>query len=127
MYCPTCAGEFREGIAMCPDCGVPLTAAPPSREIIEEPFVKVFRTADASLLPVIESVLGGADIPYLVQGGEALGGLYPLGTLGGGEDDRLLGAIIQVPESRKEAAEAVLVAIDEGDLVSEAEPNSESE
>ncbi|MBT8207439.1 MAG: DUF2007 domain-containing protein, partial [Acidimicrobiia bacterium] len=56
----------------------------------------------------VKSVLSGARIPHVVQGDETSLGLYPFGSLGGGSDDRLLAAVILVPESRREAAEAVL-------------------
>ena len=97
---------------MCPDCGTPLVSELPEGEQLDEPLVRVFRSADSSLLPVIKSVLLGAGIPHLIQGDEAQG-LYPFGSLGGGSDDRLLGAVVLVPESRREAAEAVLEEIDE--------------
>lgn len=112
MWCPTCCGEFVDEITLCPDCGTPLVSELPEGEEIDEPFVQVFQSADASLLPVIKSVLSGAGIPHVVQGDEAQG-LYPFGSLGGGPDDRLLGAVVLVPESRREAAEAVLADLDE--------------
>lgn len=112
MWCPTCRGEFVDEVTICPDCGSPLISELPEAEEIDEPFVKVFRSADASLLPVIKSVLSGADIPHVVQGEEAQG-LYPFGSLGGGQDKRLLGAVVLVPESRREAAEAVLAEFSE--------------
>jgi len=107
MWCPTCRGEFVVDVTMCPDCGDPLVSEQPEEEDIEEPFVQVFRSADTSLLPVVKSVLSGAGIAFVVQGDEAQG-LYPFGSLGGGSDDRLLGAVVLVPQSRREAAEAVL-------------------
>jgi hypothetical protein len=107
MWCPTCRGEFVDEVTVCPDCEVPLVEQMPEGEDPDEPFVQVFRTADTSLLPVVKSVLGGAGIPHIVQGDEAQG-LYPFGSVGGGSDDRLLGAVVLVPESRREAAEAVL-------------------
>ena len=61
---------------------------------------------------MIKSVLSGAGIPHLVQGDEAQG-LYPFGSVGGGSDDRLLGAVVLVPESRRAAAEAVLEELDD--------------
>lgn len=107
MWCPTCRGEFVDDVTICPDCGDPLVSEQPEEEDVEEPFVQIFRSADTSLLPVVKSVLSGAGIPYVVQGDEAQG-LYPFGSVGGGSDDRLLGAVVLVPESRRRAAEAVL-------------------
>ena len=111
MWCSSCRGEFVDELTMCPDCGIPLVSEKPEAEELDEPLVQVFRSADASLLPIIKSVLSGAGIPHLVQGEEAQS-LYPFGSLGGGSDDRLLGAVVLVPESRREAAEAVLAELD---------------
>ena len=66
-------------------------------------LVRVFQTADSTLLPVIKSVLDGARIPYVVQGDHALG-MLPLGPFGTGVTRGLLGAIVLVPRER--AAEA---------------------
>lgn len=99
MWCKTCGGEFVDEITMCPDCGTPLVSERPEPREVDNEFVQVFKTADASLVPVVKSVLGGADIPYVVQGDEAQG-LYPFGSLGGGADKRLLAAVFLVPASR---------------------------
>ena len=122
MWCPTCRGEFVDEVTLCPDCGDPLVSNEPAEEEIDEAFVKVFRSADTSLLPVVKSVLGGAGIPHIVQGDEAQG-LYPFGSVGGGSDDRLLGAVVLVPKSRREAAVAVLEEI-EGDDASQDNPEA---
>jgi len=114
MWCPTCRGEFVDEVTACPDCGTALVADPPAEiEDHDERFVQVFRSADTSLLPVIKSVLSGAGIKHLVQGEEAQS-LYPFGSVGGGSDNRLLGAVVLVPASSREAAEAVLKELDEG-------------
>ncbi len=114
MYCPQCNAEYRAGFYTCSDCDVPLVETlPPEPEHPEGPFTEVFESADASLLPVVESLLDGAGIPFLVQGGESAGGVFPLGSIGGGADERLLRAVIKVPEEHAEAAIALLVAADE--------------
>ena len=69
MFCPSCRGEYREGIERCPECDVPLVA------MLEEPeagepeakLVKVFQTGEAAIIPVVESVLGGAGIEFLAK------------------------------------------------------------
>ena len=111
MWCTTCGGEFVDEIVTCPDCGTALVAQQPEPVESDDELVQVFQTADASLLPVVKSVLEGAGIPHIVQGEEAQG-LYPFGSLGGGSDDRLLGAVVLVPASCREAAEAVLEEIE---------------
>lgn len=111
MWCLSCRGEFRDGVVTCPDCGTPLgSEAPPPDP--DEPLEAVFQSADASLLPVLKSVLRGAGIPFVVQGDEAQS-LYPLGAFGGGTEHRLLSALILVPRSSVEAAKAVLSTFDE--------------
>lgn len=78
------------------------------------PLVQVFRTADASLLPVIESVLLGEGIEFLVAGEEGQA-LFPLGAIGGGPDKRFLGAVVRVREGDAERARAALeVAVADG-------------
>jgi hypothetical protein len=108
MYCPECGAEYREGFAECSDCGVPLTAEPPEREMPDdEETVGVFRTADASLLPVLKSVLTAAGVPFSVQGDES-SGLFPFGSAGMMPDSVRMGAVIRVPQSRAEEAKALL-------------------
>ncbi len=72
-----------------------------------EDLVRIFQTADSTLLPVIKSMLDGAGIPYIVQGDHALG-MLPLGPFGTGVTRGLLGAIILVPRSRAPEAEELL-------------------
>ena len=72
------------------------------------PLVQVYRTADASLLPVIESVLMGEGIEFEVAGEETM---FPLGALGGGPDKRFLGAVVRVLESDAERAREALRSI----------------
>lgn len=118
MWCPECRGEFVDEMTECPDCGRPLVSVMPEGSDAEESFVQVFRSADTSLLPVVKSVLSGAGIEYVVQGDEAQG-LYPFGSVGGGSDDRLLGAVVLVPGSQREAAEAVLEEMDASSLAAD--------
>lgn len=112
MFCPVCESEFREGITECPDCEVPLVEAlPPPPE--DEPLTEVFRTGDASLLPVVKSVLAAAGMPHIVQGEEA-SGLFPFGPGAGADSDgRLLAAVVLVPEDRAEEARALLASHEE--------------
>lgn len=78
------------------------------------PLVQVFRTADSSLLPVVESVLMGEKIEFLVQGEEGQA-LFPLGAMGGGPDGRFLGAVFLVREGDAERAREALDAMSGGD------------
>lgn len=105
-YCPSCRGEFVAELSTCPDCEVPLVGELPEVETSDDDLVEVFRTGDATLLPVIVSLLDASGVPCIVQGAEAAGGLFPLGAAGG----KSLAALILVPEGRAEEAKALLVA-----------------
>ncbi len=72
-------------------------------------MVRVFQTADSTLLPIIKSLLDGAGIPHVVQGDHALG-LFPLGPFGTGVTRGLLGAIVLVPREHAAAAQELLNA-----------------
>lgn len=72
-------------------------------------MVRVFQTADSTLLPIIKSLLDGAGIPHVVQGDHALG-LLPLGPFGTGVTRGLLGAIVLVPREHAAAAREILNA-----------------
>jgi hypothetical protein len=121
MYCPDCRAEYREGIETCPDCEVRLVVELPPVDP-DADLVPVFETADVSLLPVVESVLDSARIPYLVQGEEALS-VLPVGRWGAGisQSGRGLAATIRVEKGRAEEAEELLRPLAEGESPSEPE------
>lgn len=113
MICPQCRAEYREGFATCADCGVALVVALP---VVEAPdaagWEVVFRSADPSLMPVIESALDAAGIPYTIDGEES-SGLFPLGPFGGGilggrEGRSGLAGAVKVPPDRAGEARAIL-------------------
>jgi hypothetical protein len=99
LYCRSCGNAYPDG-DRCPDCGADLVPA-------EQELVAVLNTSDAALLPVLKSVLDAAEIPYVVQGDQAMG-LFPLGSFGGGLFRRVLGASILVPRDREEEARELL-------------------
>src|SRR6266511_2775616 len=68
MYCPQCRTEYREGFVRCSDCNIALVnqLEPVARNV---ELTKVFETAEPSLIPVVESVLRGAGIEFLVKNG----------------------------------------------------------
>ncbi len=107
MFCPECGAEYRDGFYECSDCEVPLVPEPPAHD--GEPTVEVFRSADATLLPVIKSVLTAAEVPFSVQGDES-SGLFPLGNTVSVRDGRGLAAVIRVPLSRAEEARELLAS-----------------
>src|SRR5881394_1334902 len=66
MFCPTCRSEYRQGFTRCGDCDVDLVPElrpdeGPSRHVN---LVKVFEMGDASLIPLVESVLENAEIEF---------------------------------------------------------------
>ena len=108
LHCPQCGAEYRPEVLTCSDCGVALTSRPPVEPDHDaESMVAVFRSADASLIPVLKSVLSAAEIPYTVQGEES-SALFPFGPAAIVPDSRRLGAVLRVPESRVEEAKALL-------------------
>lgn len=112
MFCPECGAEFRDGITRCFDCEVALVDASPAEEGDPDvELVEVFRSADAALVPVVKSVLEGAEIPYSLQGDEA-SALFPLGTAGGGGDDRRLAVIVRVRGEQADEARELLAELE---------------
>ena len=77
-------------------------------------LVRVFQTADSTLLPIIKSMLEGEGIPHVVQGDHALG-LLPLGPFGAGVTRGLLGAIVLVPSEYAAAAKDILSTLPDAD------------
>ena len=121
MRCPDCDHLNADQATICTGCGAALEAASDDDEAALDdgdhpkgPLVQVFRTADASLLPVIESVLMGEEIEFLVHGEEGQA-LFPLGSIGGGSDKRFLGASVRVREEDAERARAMLAAMGDGE------------
>jgi hypothetical protein len=82
--------------------------------MMTDDLVRVFQTADSTLLPIIKSMLDGAGIPHIVQGDHALG-LLPLGPFGTGVTRGLLGAIILVPREHAAAAKEILNELPKAD------------
>ena len=126
MYCPQCEAEYREGFDRCADCDVDLVhALPSSTEDHEaEDYVKVFESSESDLIPVIKSLLGGAEIPYLTEG-EDLMNLLPSEMLGGFYKPSAE-VKFKVPASRAEEARGLLEASSEaGNLYVLPEEDSE--
>ena len=111
MFCPSCRGEFRPEITICPECDVELVAeAPAPVESSEGEYVEVFETSDSALLPVIQGLLRSAEIPFETFGDEALA-VYPVGRFGAGgisEGGHGLVAKIMVTRDREAEARALL-------------------
>ena len=121
MYCPDCRAEYREGVETCPDCEVHLVVELPP-EGPDEDLVAIFETADVSLLPVVKSLLDSAEIPFVVQGDEALS-VLPVGRWGAGisQSGRGLAATIRVDKARAQEAEELLRPLAEGEVSGDSE------
>ena len=121
MYCPDCRAEYREGVETCPDCEVRLVVELPP-EGPDEDLVAIFETADVSLLPVVKSLLDSAEIPFVVQGDEALS-VLPVGRWGAGisQSGRGLAATIRVDKARAQEAEELLRPLAEGEVSGDSE------
>ena len=109
MFCPEGHGELREGFTVCPDCGAALVADDPRGEKNhpDPHLVTVFTTADSSLLPILESLLDDAGIPYRMRGEGTLS-LFPSTGVGLAIDPKAAGVEVQVPADRAEEARALL-------------------
>jgi phosphoglycolate phosphatase len=75
-------------------------------------LVTILETSDVNLLAVVKSVLQGAEIPFLVQGDEALG-LLPMANIGGPFSKRGLGVAVMVSAGDETAALELLSEVSE--------------
>jgi hypothetical protein len=119
MFCPQCRTEYQPGFATCADCDIPLVAElPPEPEPTPDgEFVKVYETADATLIPVVQSLLGGAGIQVLTKG-ESVLDLFAFGRLGG---MNVVGpAMFFVHPNDAEAARGVLAELEDAGRENEA-------
>ena len=108
MFCPNCREEFRDEITVCPDCEIELVQTlPPKVEPFHDqrPFVTVYECTDPAVLPVLESILEAAEIPFVVRGRGAAQ-LFPASGCG-------LAARIQVPAELEDEAWSMLAAAQE--------------
>ncbi len=124
MFCPQCGAEYRPGFDRCTDCDVTLEVEPPPEADHDvPPWVRVFATSEADVIPVIKSLLRGAGIPFQTDG-EAMMNLYPsdlLGPLFSGARGEVR---FSVPKNREEEARELFASreeLPEGAL-NEAEP-----
>jgi hypothetical protein len=68
VYCPQCKTEYRAGFDRCGDCDVALVPELQRPEPAPDAeLVSVLRTSDAALIPLVESVLDDAGIPFLIR------------------------------------------------------------
>lgn len=122
MHCPECGAEYREGFDRCAECDIALVREPPSPEDHEAtPYVTVFETSETDVIPVIKSILQGAEIPYQTQG-EAMMNLFPSDLLGRVMSRPGAEVAFRVPEDRAEEARELLTELPPG-----AQPDEDAE
>jgi hypothetical protein len=83
MHCPRCTTEYREGFDVCADCDMALVPGPPPAVQTDaagfpisgpdEELQRVFESSNSAIIPLVKSLLDGAEIGYMVKG-EALRG-----------------------------------------------------
>jgi len=121
MYCPECGAEYRPGFDRCADCDEALVhEPPPEKDHTATPFVTVFETSETDVIPVIKSILRGAEIPFNTRG-EAMMNLFPSDLLGRTMSRPGAEVSFEVPESYAEAARALLTERSSDPEVLEAE------
>lgn len=76
MFCPECRAEFRPEIERCVDCDIPLVPELEPEDHSAQKHVIVHETSRPSDIPVVKSLLRGAEIPFLTEG-EAINRLFP--------------------------------------------------
>ncbi len=108
MYCPQCGAEYRSGFDRCADCDVALVhEPPPEKDHAATPFVTVFETSETDVIPVIKSILRGAEIPFNTRG-EAMMNLFPSDLLGRTMSRPGAEVSFEVPEGYAEQARELL-------------------
>jgi hypothetical protein len=120
MICPNpeCPGrteepaEYRDGVTRCQDCGATLVEGEPEPDVVEyEPFVSVLTIADASLVPVVKSLLASEGIRFFIKG-EGVQDLFGSGRLGPGFSVVTGPPVLYVEPDRAEEARELLAEIE---------------
>lgn len=108
MFCPQCRDEYREGFDRCAYCGVPLVHSLPAEDgPPREEMTLLLKTPDIGKLAIVKSLLQSAEIPYIVQGEDAVS-LFPMAYSSGFFNQEAHGAEVFVPKGDLDAATRLL-------------------
>ncbi|MBM3290003.1 MAG: DUF2007 domain-containing protein [Candidatus Hydrogenedentes bacterium] len=107
MFCPGCGAEYDPGVTICAECQVELVEEEPDLEPHFQDTVCVFESTDQSQIALAESLLQGAEIPYVVQNAQSQG------LLGALVRDSMFARIEVKPELADMATE-LLADLEEG-------------
>ncbi len=83
MFCPSCSGEFRQGVTYCPDCNLPLVDLPAAAGGVAPGLEPILRSNFPDEVSALAAKLRDAGLPYVEQSGTALA-LFEGGRLFGG-------------------------------------------
>lgn len=115
MICPRCQAEYRPGFSRCTDCNVELEpASSKASQVASHEPVEILSTEDLSLIPILRSILDGAEIPYEIRGDQNFS-LQPAFDLLTGRDKTPI--LILVPADFADEARALLEVPDPSGLV----------
>lgn len=107
MFCPGCGAEYEPGITECAECHVALVAEAPDMEPHFQDTVNVFESDDPGEIALAESLLQGAEIPYVVQNATGQ-------TLVGAVARESMFASVEVKPEHADAAAELLADLNEG-------------
>lgn len=107
MFCPSCEGEYREGITHCPECDVDLVESLPTG-LHDAELAVLFESAEPEELMPVEAALRAAGIPFLVDGQDSV----PGESFGGSFDPATHSGKVEVPAERLEQAQELLRSLE---------------
>jgi len=128
MHCPYCGAEVTTGAASCTQCEVGITwdGVQPTFET-RGTLADLIRVTDPAVLPVIESLLATANIPFVVAN-EVTQDMFSLGRLASGYNFIAGPPTVRVPEECLVDARELLAAqghVDDAELARQAEAATE--
>jgi len=117
-WCPKCGAQYREGFTRCSECGVELTADPPSAAPVGPEWVTVATFASDEEAALARGFLIGRGLQAEILDQQMH--IQPYGTV-------IMGEIsLMVPPEEEERARALLAEVEGGDTALDAGDGSES-